>query len=84
MSDFLKKRYKDVRINVISVTRGWVGGCRKSRKKALSNLNGSTSSDQVWIPRSLAQAYGPIGNALPLVVTNIYNPQNRIRPLASE
>ena len=28
-----KKRYEDVRFNVISVTRGWVGGGQISRKK---------------------------------------------------
>ena len=28
-----KLRYKDVWFNVISVTRGWVGGCQVSRKK---------------------------------------------------
>ena len=32
-----KKRYEGARFNTISVTRGWVGGCPISRKKALRN-----------------------------------------------
>ena len=32
-----KKCYEDVRFIHISVTKGWVGGCRISRKKALRN-----------------------------------------------
>ena len=35
VSDFRRKRYKDVRFNVIGVTRGWVGGCRISRNTTL-------------------------------------------------
>ena len=32
-----KKRYKCVRFNVISITRGWVGGVKFPEKKALRN-----------------------------------------------